>query len=82
MIHLFDVFSVMLASSLAYTFGRFQEISMRLINFGMIQNFSIGSANFSVLQEMLVNAPLLLIGSVWRSWELLKDGKIATYLMK
>ncbi|KAK6102755.1 BadF/BadG/BcrA/BcrD ATPase family protein [Brugia pahangi] len=30
------------------------------------------SRNFD--EEMLHNAPLLLIGSVWRSWELLKDG--------
>ncbi|VDK65978.1 unnamed protein product [Onchocerca ochengi] len=30
------------------------------------------SRNFD--EEMLDNAPLLLIGSVWQSWELLKDG--------
>ncbi|VDM11391.1 unnamed protein product [Wuchereria bancrofti] len=32
--------------------------------------------------EMLHNARLLLIGSVWRSWELLKDGKIAIRLIR
>ncbi|EJW71768.1 hypothetical protein WUBG_17325 [Wuchereria bancrofti] len=38
------------------------------------------SRNFD--EEMLHNARLLLIGSVWRSWELLKDGKIAIRLIR
>lgn len=84
MILLFGMFSVMPASSLVYTCGLFLEISMRLMILGiaLIENLLSGSTNKSLLQEMLDNAPLLLIGSVWQSWKLLKDGKIVMWLIK